>query len=90
MPNPAVTAKPPIQSAMPRFLRRDEIGQAQVRAFDRLVGLLAQVMKHQGFTAVAQFDIVAHTRGWPESDYRFRAQPFLRDDLLQDLLRVVE
>jgi hypothetical protein len=42
MPMPAVTANAPIQSLLAAAPGGDEVGQAEVRALDRLVHLLAQ------------------------------------------------
>ena len=72
----------------PRLARGDEVGQAEVRAFDRLVHLLAQEVHLQlarGTVAGrdGEFDVVAHRLRRPQAEYRTRAQPLFRDDAVE-------
>jgi hypothetical protein len=73
-------------------LRRDEVGQAEVRAFDRLVDLLAQEV--QAWLAAVdagqwlQHHVVADAVRRPQAEHRLRRQPFLRDEPTTVVVRI--
>ena len=73
---------------------RDEIGQALVRFVQGLDHLLPQEVKRCGGPCTRlvgiDIDIIADTVGREQSDHRGCAEPFLRDDARQHLLRVIE